>query len=156
MNLVREFSFSKNHKIYKYIKSVLKGDSFPPYSYTSAYLDLDKATLFKDYFHSVFSISTYDLPSENSIPRPDSVLSNITITDMDVYEALVSLDTTKSPGHDLIGPNILKCGALSLCCPTVHHLFTLCLSQHSIPMEWKIIPVFKVGNKSIVKDYRSI
>ena len=57
--LVREFTFSKNHKIYKYIKSVLKGDSFPPYSYTSAYLDPDKATLFKDYFHSVFSTSIY-------------------------------------------------------------------------------------------------
>jgi len=45
MNL-REFAFSKNQKIYKYIKSVLKEDSFPPYIYnnsTSAYLDLDKA-----------------------------------------------------------------------------------------------------------------
>jgi len=77
---------------------------------------------------------------------------------MDVYKALVSLDPNKSPGNDLIGPNILKCGALSLYCP-VHHLFTLCLSQHSIPMEWKIhkiIPVFKASNKSLVKSYRPI
>ena len=81
---------------------------------TSAYLDLDKATLFNNYFHSVFSISTYDLPPENLIPIPDSVVNRITITDMDVCEALVSLYPTKSPGHDLIGPNILKCGALPL------------------------------------------
>ena len=77
MNL-REFAFSKNYKIYKYIKSVLKEDSFPPYIYndsTSAYLDLDKAASFNNYFHPVFSTSTYDLPPENSIPTPDSVLS---------------------------------------------------------------------------------
>ena len=76
--LVREFAFSKNQKIYKYIKSVLKEDYFPPYIYsdsTSAYLDLDRAVLFNNYFHPVFSTSTYHLPPKNSIPTPDSVLS---------------------------------------------------------------------------------
>jgi len=64
------------------------------------------------------------------LQRIQFLLSNITVIDMDVYEALASLDATNSPGNDLIGPNILKYGALSLYCP-VHHLFTLCLSKNS-------------------------
>jgi len=101
---------------------------------------LNTAELFNNY-HSVFSTSTYNLPPENSIPTPDSVLSKITITDMDVYKLRLWYHLTPPNGH-LIGPKILKCGAFSLYC-LVHHLFTLCLSQHSILS----------GDKSLVKNY---
>jgi len=110
MNL-REFAFSKNQKIYKYIKSVLKEDSFPPYIYnnsTSAYLDLDKA----------YSTTTSILCSRPALTiylqgiqflHLTLFSAKITIiTDMDVYETLVSLDPNKSTGNDLIGPNILN------------------------------------------------
>jgi len=70
--LVREFalSISKNLKIYPYmyIERRLFSSLHLQRLYTSPYPDLEKATLFNNYFHSVFSTSTYDLPPENSIP----------------------------------------------------------------------------------------
>ena len=42
---------------------------------------------------------------------------------------------------------------------TLHHLFLLCLFQHELPSEWRenlIIPIFKSGDASLVKNYRLI
>ena len=61
-------------------------------------------------------------------------------------------------GIDRIGPHVLKHCALALCQP-FHHLFSLCLSKHYIPEEWRIhliIPIFKSGDRSAVKNYRPI
>ena len=41
----------------------------------------------------------------------------------------------------------------------LHHLFMLSLSQHYIPIEWrihKVTPIFKSGDRSFVKSYRPI
>ena len=69
-----------------------------------------------------------------------------------------SFDSTKALGIDRICPYILKHCALALCQP-IHHLFSLCLSKHYIPEEWRInliIPIFKSGDRSAVKNYRPI
>ena len=61
-------------------------------------------------------------------------------------------------GIDGIGPKILKRCALALYKP-LHHLFLLSLSQHSLPSDWRvhlIIPVFKSGDKSSVRNYRPL
>ena len=61
-------------------------------------------------------------------------------------------------GIDGIGPKILKYCSLSLYKP-LHHLFSLCLSQHCIPEQWKIhliTPIHKSGDKSAVRNYRPI
>ena len=70
----------------------------------------------------------------------------------------MSLDIHKAMGVDGIGPQILKY------CSTViykllHHLFSLSISQHYIPAQWKIhllTPVFKSGDKAAVTNYRPI
>ena len=59
---------------------------------------------------------------------------------------------------DGIGHKILKRCALALYKP-LRHLFLLSLSQHSLPSDWRvhlIIPVFKSGDKSSVRNYRPI
>ena len=41
----------------------------------------------------------------------------------------------------------------------LHHLFSLCFTQHYIPKDWcihNITPIFKAGDKSSVKNYRPI
>ena len=106
----------------------------------------------------MFTTSSYRLPPLDEIDTPTSVVTNITLSDSDVYSALTSLDPTKSSGTDGIGPKLLKVGAIALYIH-LHHLFKLCLSKCSIPSEWKIhriIPLFKAGDKTSVQNYRPI
>jgi len=129
---LQEFAFSKNYKIHEYIKSLRKEDSLPSTmtnSTTAATKDLEKATLFNEYFYSVLTTSNHDSPIVDSATHA-AAITNIDISVTEVYTALASLaiDPSKSPGIDGIGPNILKLGTQALCVP-LHHLFKLCLSH---------------------------
>uniref|UniRef100_A0A1X7U0K9 Reverse transcriptase domain-containing protein n=1 Tax=Amphimedon queenslandica TaxID=400682 RepID=A0A1X7U0K9_AMPQE len=61
-------------------------------------------------------------------------------------------------GGDGIPPAILKGAATALLDP-IHHLFQLCVSQSSIPTQWRdhyITPIPKSGDKSVISNYRPI
>ena len=61
-------------------------------------------------------------------------------------------------GIDEVGPKIVKHCALALYKP-IHHRFLLSLSQHYLPNDLRthlIIPVFKSGDKSSVRNYHPI
>ena len=86
------------------------------------------------------------IPPIEDLHTPTSALSDIGISELDMYEALFTLDTWKAMGIGGIGPKILKRCALALYKP-LHHLS---LSQHSLPSDWRahlIIPVLKSGDK---------
>ena len=75
-----------------------------------------------------------------------------------MFQALSSLDSSKSAGPDGISPKILKYCALALYKP-IHHIFMLSLSQHYLPVDGRlhlITPVYKSGDKSSVRNYRPI
>ncbi len=157
-SLVEDFAFSNNSEIYKYINSIVKTDALPMtmyYELQTASCDLDKATLFNQFFKSVYS--------EPNIctMRPSQVcetLGDINIDPQEVYTALSSLNPHKAYGIDSIGPKILKTCCLGLY-EVLHHLFTLSLSSSTIPAEWKIhciVPIFKSGDRRAVKNYRPI
>ena len=80
--------------------------------------------MFNQYFHSVFTQSTFELPSSHQLPTPIVSVDYIDISELDVYTELVQLDTTKA--NDIIGfgPKVLKHCALALCHP-IHHLFII-------------------------------
>ena len=147
--------------IFKYIRYVSLQKSLPPtisFESLTATSDGDKANLFNAYFHSVFTKSSYILSHVDLLPSPQSTLSDISISEDDVYSALVSLDPTKSMGIDGISPKLLKHCALALYQP-LHHLFLLTFSQSYIPEEWRthlITPILKSGVKSKVNNYRPI
>ena len=87
-----------------------------------------------------------------------SFISDLQISQLDVFEALNSLDVTKSTGPDGIGPKLLKQCALALYFP-IHHLFCISISKQAIPSEWKchsITPVYKSADKALVNNYRPI
>ena len=112
----------------------------------SALSDTEKANLFNYFFHSVFTQSSLSMPSPDQLPLPSATetLSNISISEDDVYTTLFSLDTTKSMGVDGIGPKIFKNCAVGLYKP-LHHLFMLSISQCYVPLEWRmhlISPIF--------------
>ena len=85
---------------------------------------------------------------------PSSSLSDICISELDVFRVLRSLDVTKAKGCDGISPKLLKTCALSLYQP-LHHLFSLSLSQKYLPLEWRTSTI-KSGDKSSIRNYRPI
>ena len=85
-------------------------------------------------------------------------IDSITLAQLDVLEALESLDVSKSMGVDGIPSKLLKSCALALYIP-IHHLFSVSLTKHIIPNEWKchsITPIHTSGDKAQVTNYRPI
>jgi len=155
-NLITTFD---NSKIYKYIRGITKSKSFPSTMYhnsSSFHSGTQKANAFNEYFYSVFNKTPLDLPSSFNFP-PES-LCQIVITEADVYDALVGLDTSKAMGPDGIPPIVLSRCA-SVLYVSLHHLFNLTLKFSYLPTEWKvhkIIPVFKSGDPTHINNYRPI
>ena len=151
----------KSDKSKIYIKSLKNTENYPAIMYhdsTPATSNLEKATLFNDFFESVFTQSSSSLPPLDKLETPANNISNIDISEDEVYKVLVSLNPDKAMGADGIGPRVLKYCALALHKP-FHRLFTLCLSRHWLPQEWKIhriTPVFKSGDRALVRNYRPI
>ena len=70
--------------------------------------DSEKATLFNQFFYSVFQPSQSGLLPPCEYPNVGQLLQSISISDIDVYDALSSLHPFKTKGFDGIGPRILK------------------------------------------------
>ena len=159
--LIKDCAYSNSNKLFDYIRGLSNTSSIPHTVYfenQSAATDIDKASMFNTYFHSVMTRSDFALPSPCDLPVSDSSLVNITILDSEVYDTLISLDETKAMGIDGIPPIILKHCALALYKP-FHQLFLLRLKQGCLSSEWKvhrITPVPKSGDLTSVKNYRPI
>ena len=147
--------------IYSYIRSISHENALPSTLYldnTSTVCDTDKATLFNEFFYSVFTRSSFQLPPLNNLMMTSSSLCDISFSELDVFRVLRSLDVSKAMGCDGISPRLLKHSALALYQP-FYHLFLLSVSQSYLPFEWRthlIKPIFKSGNKNSVRNYRPI
>ena len=160
-NLIRSFAGKQNCKIYDYIKSLSKSCPIPSSVRLGSSIvtsDLDRASLFNQFFHSVFTRGSLTLPSLDSLPQPLLTINDLIISQMEVLTALQSLNPSKSMGIDGIGPKLLVKCALALYVP-IHHLFSLSIANQVIPSEWKchsITPIHKSGDKALVTNYRPI
>ena len=154
-------SRSHSSAIHSYIRSISGLNSLPAVmtlDSNSAASDKEKAILFNQYFHSVFSTSSFPLPSTSELTRPNSFIDAVIFNELDVFKGLRALDVSKAMGCDGIGPMVLKHCAIALYQP-FYHLFSLSLSQHYLPLEWRthlIKPIYKSGDKSSVRNYRPI
>ena len=98
---------------------------------------------------TVFTNSSFSLLNICDLPKPNSVLGDISISKDEVSKAM---------GCDSIGPKLLKHCATALYQP-FHHLLCERLAQQYIPFEWHthlIKPIFKTGDRSSVMNYRPI
>ena len=159
--LVQEFAFSKPSRLFSHINSLKKHNNFPLSMFLhsdKADTDAQKAELFNRFFFSVYSDAS-PFPSLSDLPLPlFSFLESIEFSSSDIYQALSSLNPSKSMGPDGINPRVLKSCACALSDP-LFHLFNCSLQSSTLPREWKlhrISPIFKSGDKSLVSNYRPI
>ena len=97
-------------------------------------MDEDKAKLFNYYFFSVFTHSSYQLPSLREVAHTTPALDEICFDEREVYDVLISQDCNKAAGIDGIHPDVLKHCATPLTKP-LHHLFYI-QSRHTIRMAY--------------------
>ena len=113
----------------------------------------DQANLFNNFFYEQFSSpSLYDIDINYS--RSFDIDFNV----QQIERILKNLDPNKAPGPDKIHGKVLKTCAKSLAAPLAI-LFQTSYYTCTIPRDWKIanvVPVFKKGSKSSVKNYRPI
>ena len=94
-------------------------------------------------------------PHEVDIAHAIPTLNCNNIDEQQVYEILLSLDTLKAVGIDIINPSVLRHCATPLAQPLCH-LLRYCLFTCNIPSEWQIhciTPIFKSGDRSNVANY---
>jgi hypothetical protein len=129
--LIKTFASNNNSKFFKYINSITGNNTIPPvvnFESSTALTDYEKATLFN--FHSVFTQSSFVLPPSDELPTPEASLSNIVISESDVFTALTSLDPSKAMGIDCVGPKILT----KMCTCTLPTCSPLILFESSQPL----------------------
>ena len=119
--------------------------------------DIDKANLFNTYFYSVFNPSSCSL-NVDDLPVVHNSLNKITITECEVYYALIDLGPSKASGVHETSPRVLM-GCASVLCKPFHHLLNVSLKYGVVPSQWhthKIIPVYKSGDSYSVRNYHPI
>lgn len=149
---------------FSFVKDKQKSNNFP------SKMQLDNRTgktadeisnLFADFFQDVYtthSDNDRDYQYFSYLPEP---LRNITVGNISVNEILLSLnalDASKGAGPDGLPPVFLKSVSKELVKP-LYWLFNLSLESSTLPPIWKesfLIPIFKSGKKSDVKNYRGI
>ena len=87
-----------------------------------------------------------------------SCLSSITFSKDGIAKLIHNLDPNKAHGHDQISIRILKLCSTSICKP-LEIIFNQRLETGAFLNDWKkcnVVPVFKIGDKQIPKNYRPI
>ncbi|CAB4028407.1 Hypothetical predicted protein, partial [Paramuricea clavata] len=139
--------------------SVSRFDNNNPGSRLQANTPSDIATMFNEYFQSVYTCFEDLSPSfQPDSSSPLSSISSIDLSVEEVFQALQNLDPSKAHGPDGFPSRILKECAFQLA-PSLHHLFTKSLHLSQVPAEWKlanIVPLHKKGQKDHVENYRPI
>ena len=120
--------------------------------------DIDKAEALNTYFckQSRIDDSVATLPD---LVLPDyAFLDEIYITDEDVREAIIRLNSKKAPGPDLISPRLFKEGMQQLV-PQLRRLFNLSLRLKKFPEPWKksnLTAIHKKDSLTNSGNYRPI
>lgn len=122
---------------------------------------MSKANLSNEYFHSIFTISSYTLPPLHDHSQSALSLENIIILESDVYETLNPLDVNNAMGIDGIGTRILKLCAITHSTSFIHNQ-----SKQNMPClvngsslhypNSQVCPVNKCPDKDNVHNYKPI
>ena len=92
------------------------------------------------------------LPPSNEMDMPSTTLSDICISELDVFRVLRSLDVTKAKGCDGISPKLLKICALSTSSPSLFPEFITEISSSRVAHSFNQTYI----HKSSIRNYRPI
>lgn len=112
---------------------------------------------FNEYFSTVFCVDDGSFPLFDSTVS-NSSLSNVSLSQVGIFSALLNLNKKKAIGPDNI-PTEFIIRYAECCSQYIYLLFRKSLEQGIIPLEWKcakITPVHKSGKKTEVSNYRPI
>ena len=118
----------------------------------------EAANLLASFFETTFTNENVSNLPEFSNRLSGCYLSDVHISEKEIFHKLCNLKPYKSPGPDSLHSYVLKTCASSLAKPLCI-LFKQSLTTSSIPNDWKcanITPVFKKGSKSKPSNYRPI
>ena len=117
-----------------------------------------KANIFNNFFAKQCSL----LDSGSILPpealRTEQRLDQVIFDDAKILALIRKLDANKAHGWDDVSIRMVKICEESLVRPLMN-IFTLSLESGTFPSDWKkanVIPVYKKGDKAIVKNYRPV
>ena len=120
--------------------------------------DGDKASMLNKYFSECFNMAQ---PSLSANDRANFEVSgecpvDFMCTEEEVYNLLISMDTTKANGPDRISAKILRETATSIT-PSLTKLFNISILPGKLPEKWKvssIVPISKASDRASLSNYR--
>ncbi|CAG9136268.1 unnamed protein product [Plutella xylostella] len=126
---------------------------------TEAQTGPDVANLFADHFSSVYSSSNPSVVPYCPVSKSQShCIGLLSFSEYDVMRQIKRLDIFKGAGPDGTPPVFIKrCGTVLALPLTI--IYNQSLNTGVFPTEWKkarIVPVYKKGDNSDVKNYRPI
>lgn len=118
-------TFASNpRRLYFHLKQLNKSNQMPSSIFYNCSMVDNPATIaqiFNVHFNSTFNnVSNFPIPDPNLLQSPSSQLHHILLDEHEVYDTLVSLDPTKSPGYDNISQRVLRYCAAILAEPDSH------------------------------------
>jgi hypothetical protein len=125
-NPKRFWSFVKSSRSVKITANFLRDNQ----SFTTD--SRDKANLLNSFFHSDFSPAQATTTISNLPLSSDTALSNIQLTENEVFQALDGLDPSKAFGPDGIPGKLLKMTA-NIIAPSLCYIYNLSLSLGVVP-----------------------
>lgn len=152
---------SNNKHFWKFVSQKKGCDSAIPASVTYNGINFeggkDICSAFKSYFSSIYLQTPNNAVLVNDTDKNCSSYS-IYIGKEKILQLLSSLDVNKGPGPDGLSPLFLKNCAEALYEP-LYILYNKSLHFGYVPTKWKnsyIVPIFKGGMNTDVKNYRPI
>ena len=119
---------------------------------------LSKAEIFNSFFLEQSKVDSSSASLPEITDSPVSSLDSITISETEVLDVLLSLDTSKASGPDGISAKLLKEAAPAIS-PSLTKLFNTSLANKKFPLAWKqanVSPLHKKGPDNLCNNYRPV
>ena len=120
--------------------------------------DKEKAEMFNKFFSSYSDINTSHAALPANVGHIAHSLDQIQITEKEISDLIMNIDTSKATGCDLVSSSMLKQAGDSIV-PSLTRLFNVSLHTGAFPNSWKlanVTPIFKKNDKSLIDNYSPV